>query len=225
MNNYKVYDYNEWVSLKNARDNFNPIFVFHCNRFFYSSLISKSIVEVSVYEIIGEKENIEILLPINKEKFTGSLLKLDMIQQEILLFLFSCYYKNKKYLIIPEKIFFEFRDLIDIYNITFIYKNNYIIQNKLILEILFKTEIFTVIYYLISKLGNKYYADFDRINLMKNLCDNCKIEYDLYEDHIEIFILTEKNLKYKCNRKEEMIFNHKKEDYILIKIGKYALFI
>ena len=106
-----------------------------------------------------------------------------------MIFYLSYYYK-KNYSIISKNIFIDLQDLLCnsiIYKYgDFIFKNNFKIYNFCEIEII------EISYYLIYKLGNKYYSDYNRINLMKNMCDKCCINYNLNKDYIEIYLLTEK---------------------------------
>ena len=80
---------------------------------------------------------------------------------------------------------------------------------------------------MIFKFGKKIYTKNDRIILIKKICDKCKIEYDIHDNYIEIFILTIRELKYKKDIFFEgsMYSSYYNKKYIYTKIGKYALFI
>ena len=231
MYKYKVLNYNKWKNVEKINVHDDPIIIFCDNEICYSGLERVRVKEVSTYKIIGEnlsETNFEVFLLKNKKIFTKPIFFLNKIQIEILLFLFSSYYKNSiKHLILSEKIFNKFKFFIDIYNFIVIYKNgNYIIKKNFVLYDFHKSiKIISIIYYLVYNFNNKYSADHERLNLIKDLCNTCGIEYELYENHIIIFMLTEKNLEYKNNTKKEMIFPYENKYYVLAKIGKYVLFI
>ena len=113
------------------------------------------------------------------------------------------------------------------FNIFSIYKNGkYIIKNKYFdYSSIIDIDIIKIIYYVIYKLGNKYYADSDRISLLSKLCDLCDIEYDLYNNYIQILILTKENLNYKKDKYFEGPTAFSKNENIMTKIGRYTLFI
>ena len=84
----------------------------------------------------------------------------------------------------------------------------------------------TILYLLVKTIGNKYYADIERLNIIQDFCKICKVDYIMHYNHIEIFIITK--LNYIENRYFEgkMIYpfrNYKRK--IITKVGKYVLFI
>ena len=90
----------------------------------------------------------------------------------------------------------------------------YIIKNKISLKIISRYlqsyRSYKYIYEIIYLNGsNKYYGNKEKISLMKKICKINNIEYEIYENYIEVFIVTHNHIKYKED-------NFLKEKYILI---------
>ena len=112
-----------------------------------------------------------------------------------LLFLLSSSFKNN-YLIFSENTFIKMRQYLIYYkyNIFPIYKNGkYIVKNEFNINYYYERiscltiyESIDIIYYIISIFGNKYYADNDRLTLIKFICDKINIEYENINNGIKI---------------------------------------
>ena len=140
------------------------------------------------------------------------------------------YFKKREYLIISEKLFINLQICLDFFEINSIYKNGkYIINDFRIdyyeyIKNLDVCESLHILFYIVKKVGNIYYANYNKILLVKNLCEICSIEYeiDLSKKYIKLFIV--EKLKYEKDEyfKGDIYFS-KHDRFLFIKINKYVL--
>ena len=225
---YKVFNGRNWIKII---DN-EKIFSYYKGKVKYIELIKSQIKEdIYIYKFD------DILIPLikNKHTFPRKLSFLFGYKQTILLlFLFSFNFKkNKKFLIISEKRFFNLINIILSNQIEIIFNKygSYTFKNIFSIDWLNELNIkekMECIYYLIFIFGQKIYGNHYKIMIIKNICNSCKIDYNIKENFIEVFIITKKDLI----NKEHMLFKEINiqyftdiQEYIFIKIGKYILLI
>ena len=186
---------------------------------------------VSIYKINDSQDTIEVLKNkdiINKLNNNGIF---DNHFYNCLINRFLIFFLSEKYdsnhVILSEKVFIKVQNTK--FNYGPIYKNgNYIINKRFIVKEcinnlgrIYKLEI---VFRIVHISGNKYYADKEKIILIKNICDEFNIEYEDIPNGIEIFIIT--NLTYIKDKKYkgEIFISKYKDNFTLTKVGKYVLY-
>ena len=139
--------------------------------------------------------------------------------------------ENGKYLILKEKEYLSLRQVFYDFNLNHpIYKNGVYISKyerislsdqKRIFRFNFTNKALFYIYILTNFVGTIYFANPTKLKLVEKMCKAAKIvEYELYDNYIEIFIT---KLKHLYDIKNEEIFYT--NGNFVIKIGKYIMFI
>ena len=154
----------------------------------------------------------------------------------MMMLLTSSYY-SKNYLSISEKIFIELMDSLNFHRKTLpIYKNGEYIFKAKSLNYYFKQfehfyfrEYIQIIYYIVNKIGKKFYMNNNKMKLLCYICKRAEINYKILENNfIELLIIT--NLEYK----KEIYFegnilisygNNEIDNSLFTKIGDYVLFL
>ena len=231
---YNSLSYTGWRKLSNLKDR-DLVYCFYHNNGYYGHL-NKKIIRlikfkgtISIYKF----REIEIKIPkhriiFHRPKFSNTFLNYNNIEYQLILYLLSSSY-NKKYLLVSEKIAIKLQKCLK-YDFNFIYKNGkYIIKKIIPLDEIFhlieKYFCFRYIYEIIYLNGsNKFY---ENISLIEFLCRRNGIEYEIYKNYIEIFVINQQELKHKRDIYfEGEIYGFNINDNLLyVKIGKYVLFV
>ena len=211
----------EWKNL--VAHKYYTTTVFYKNQSMYNSVYftkEKFKGMISIYKY----NDIKIIIPKNVISYH---------YHKYLIYLLSSPIENKKYLSVPERIFIELQYFKNYYEIIF-KQGKYLIKNTFKIDddnikYLFYYDKLDVIYKIIQIFGNKYYADNNRIMILKKFCNEFGIEYEDIVDAnlgngIKIFIVT--NLEYIEDQEYEgEMFFTGNSDFIFTKIGRYVLFL
>ena len=141
--------------------------------------------------IYGNK-NIQLKLLTDK-KIIGNIIP-NLNNEEKLLLFYLMGRRHGNYIFLSEKIYILIKNALNEFSLDMIYKNNiYIIKiNSSIIKIFKrffkKPHLFyiNVIYHIIKLKDNKISVDTDKEELIKKICETCKIKYIMRDNYIEI---------------------------------------